>query len=431
MSKLFEEFIPVDQSHWKKLTEKELKGADINGLPLWKESDGFSANPAYFRSETEKLTMYGQTIRPLRFNQENNDWFICTEVVVNDIAEANEEIMRKLQLGVAAITIDLNGKDYARDEIEDLLDGVIIEAVAISFRNASNPLRFQTDYFEYITSSDVEVSNVKGGFWMADLNADLALALINDNEAFAFGAVGLDGTQFAEQGANIPQQLGAILAWGNEILNGLRIQGLSFEQVSNNIGFSLAIGPSFLPEIAKFRLMRFLWARVMQQHGASSKRWLTWVHAKAGKRHLSKLDTPVNLLRENAQAMSAVMGGVDSLTLMPFRNDEPELAERMAINTQHVMREEASLYNVIDPAAGSYYIEHLTDIIGRNAWEFFKLIEENGGYSACKGMGFLKEEFGKTDQAYQEEIEKLERVLVGTNKFPSPFEQSKDIEEPA
>ena len=188
----------------------------------------------------------------------------------------------------------------------------------------------------------------------------------------------------------------------------------------------MAIGSSFLPEIAKFRLMRFLWARVMQQHGASTKRWNTWVHAQTGERHLSSTDTPVNLLRENAMAMSAVFGSVDSLTVNPFRLDEPELADRMAINTQHLMKEEARLHQVIDPAAGSYYVEHLTDIIGKKAWDFFVEIEEKGGYSVCSTNGFLEGEFAVSEQAYYDEVESLARVLVGTNKFPSPFEASND-----
>jgi methylmalonyl-CoA mutase len=138
------------------------------------------------------------------------------------------------------------------------------------------------------------------------------------------------------------------------------------------------------------------------------------------------LDTPVNLLRENAQAMSAVFGGVDSLTINPFRQDEPELADRMAINTQHLMKEEARLDRVIDPAAGSYYIEHLTDILGKKAWNFFLEIEERGGYSVCAAEGFLEDEFAKSDEAYYKEVEELQRVLIGTNKFPSPFEKSND-----
>ena len=426
MPQLFEEFKATKLTDWKKLTEKELKGTDIDELKLWLESDGFQAKPAYFRSETEKLPMYGQTIRPLRFDSQNNDWLICTDVRVEDIEEANSEILHKLSMGASALTIDLNGHDFARDDFDALFDGVLVDAIAVSFTNAYNTLRFQADYFAWTEKNDFGAENLMGGFWFENMNADLATAIINDNDRHAFGAIGLDCTQFYMKGANISQQLGATLAWGNELLNGLRKNGISFEQVSDNIGFSLAIGSSFLPEVAKFRLMRFLWARIMQQHGASTKRWKTWVHAQTGERHLSSMDTPVNLLRENAQAMSAVFGGVDSLTVNPFRQDEPELADRMAINTQHLMKDEARLNQVIDPAAGSYYVEHLTDILGKKAWDFFLEIEERGGYSVCSSDGFLEDEFARSDQAYYDEVESLERVLVGTNKFPSPFEESND-----
>lgn len=426
MPKLFEEFKVPSLDEWKKLTEKELKGKDINDLPLWLASDGFEAKPAYFREETEKLPMYGHSIRPLRFDQQNNDWLICTDIRVENVEEANAELLHKLSLGAQAVTIDLNGHDFARDDFNGLFDGVVVDAIAVSFTNAYNTLRFQADYFAWTEKNDFGAENLMGGFWFADMNADLATAIIAENNRHAFGAVGLDCSQFYMKGANISQQLGATLAWGNELLNGLRKNGVSFEQVSDNIGFSLAVGTSFLPELVKFRLMRFLWARVMQQHGASSKRWKTWIHAQTGERHLSSLDTPVNLLRENAMAMSAVLGGVDSLTVNPFRQDEPELADRMAINTQHLMKEEARLNQVIDPAAGSYYVEHLTDIIGKKAWDFFLEIEERGGYSVCASDGFLEDAFAASDQAYYDEVESLARVLVGTNKFPSPFEESND-----
>lgn len=426
MSKLFQYFENPTAEAWKELTEKELKGKDIFNLNLWLESDGFSAKPLYTRAETEKLPMYGQTIRPLRFDQQNNDWLIATDVRVEDMDDANTEILHKLSLGASAITIDLNGHDFGRADFDTLFDGVIVDAIAISFTNPYNALRFQADYFEWTEKNGFGAENLMGGFWFEDVNADLAAALINDNTRHAFGAVGLDCQHFYTKGANISQQLGAALAWGNELINGLRAKGVSFEQISDNIGFSLGIGSSFLPEVAKFRLIRFLWARVLQQHGAATKRWKTWVHAQTGERHLSSLDTPVNLLRENAMAMSAVFGGVDALTVNPFRQDEPELADRMAINTQHLMREEARLNQVVDPAAGSYYVEHLTDLIGNKAWDLFLKIEEQGGYSSCVASGFLEEEFAKTDQAYYQEVEELARVLVGTNKFPSPFPKSND-----
>lgn len=426
MSQLFEEFKKPKLADWKKLTEKELKGTDIDQLDLWLKSDGFQAKPAYFREETQKLPMYGHTIRPLRFDGQNNDWLICSDVRVEDMQDANSEILHKLSMGASALTIDLNGHDFARDDFDVLFDGVVVDAIAVSFANAYNALRFQSDYFAWTEKNDFGAENLMGGFWFENLNADLATAIIAENDRHAFGAIGLDCQQFYTKGANISQQLGTTLAWGNELVNGLRKNGISFEQVSDNIGFSLAIGNSFLPEIAKFRLMRFLWARVMQQHGASSKRWKTWIHAQTGERHLSSMDTPVNLLRENAMAMSAVMGGIDSLTVNPFRQDEPELADRMAINTQHLMKEEARLHQVIDPSAGSYYVEHLTDILGKKAWDFFLQVEERGGYSVCAADGFLEDEFAKSDQAYYDEVERLERILVGTNKFPSPFEESND-----
>ncbi len=420
---LFNDFKAPNEGDWRQLFTKELKGTDPDTLSQQLRSDGFEARPAYFRSEAEQLPMAGQTILPLRFNQHDNGWLICAEVQAKNPKQANKDILHMLSLGASAISIDLCGRDYARDEFDILMKDVVVEAVSISFRNAFNALRFQADYFDWAQRTGIEASQLLGGMWFDTLNGDLAAALLRDPRFHGLGTIGLDCVQFHEAGANIPQQLGAALAWGNLLVNRLRDRSVSFEQIADNIGFSLGVGSSFLPEIAKFRLIRFLWARVMQQHGASSKRWRTWVHARTSQRSLSTIDTPVNLLRNNAQAMSAVLGGADSLTVLPFQSDDAELAERMAVNTQHLMRDEAGLHRVIDPAAGSYYVEHLTDIFGRHAWEFFKQIEELGGYHVASTTGFLAEEFAKTDAAYKAEVEKLERVLVGVNKYPSSFEK--------
>jgi len=420
---LFNDFNIPHEGDWKQLFTKEMKGADPDSLGQWHASDGIEARPAYFRAETHELPMMGQTILPLRLGQYDNGWLICAEVQAKNPKTANKDILRLLSLGASAITIDLCGRDYARDELDMLFKDVVLGAVSVSFRNAFNALRFQADYLDWAQRSEVEPTQLRGGMWFEALNGDLAAALLRDTRFRGFGTIGLDCVRFHEAGASIPQQLGAALAWGNLLVSRLRDRSVSFEQIADNIGFSLGVGQSFLPEVAKFRLMRFLWARVMQQHGASAKRWKMWLHARTSQRTLSSKDTPVNLLRNNAQAMSAVLGSVDSLTVLPFQLDDASLAERMAINTQHLMREEAGLHRVIDPAAGSYYVEHLTDIIGRHAWDFFKSIEEKGGYHIAATTGFLAEEFAKTDASYKAEVEKLERIRVGENKYPSPFEK--------
>lgn len=413
---------------------KELGGRSFEDLGLWSEADGFSVQPAPLADDMAQLPLYGRTVADLRFNNHNNNWHSHFEIVVSDVAEANRKALYALQCGADGLTFDLGNVHRTDDEIAHLLFGIQLEILSIGFKNVRNPRRKQEAFFKLCAQRNIAKSAIMGGIWLSAPTTtaevepfvnQLMPLVLNADGCERFGSLGADCTEFHMLGGNIPQQIGLSLAVGHEMMLHLRQNGVKWETLSHHFGFMFMVGPSFIPEIARTRLMRFLWARLLQEYGCSEKHSRTYLHGVTSLLHRSEKDVPNNLLRANAQAMSAVMGGVDALTVHPFRTDkDPTLAQRMAINTQHLMRDEARLHEAIDPMAGAFYLEATTDALATAAWDIFKTIEAQGGYFKALEKGTVRTMLEQSAKAYQNEVDSQKRVVVGVNKFPTPFKES-------
>lgn len=418
---------------WKNLLRKELGGKALDDLELWTEVDGFSVHPAPMTDEVAHLPLYGRTVAELRFNDRDNNWHSHSEIAVSDVSEANRQALYALQCGADGLTFDLGNNLLSDDELTQLFSGIQLDILSIGFKNVRNPRRKQEAFFKLCASRGMEKSAIMGGIW---LNAptttvevepfvnQLMPLVLNADGCECFGSIGADCSAFHMLGGNIPQQIGLSLALGHEVMLHLRQNGVKWETISQHFGFMFMLGPSFVPEIARTRLMRFLWARLVQEYGCSEKHSRTYLHGVTSLLHRAEKDTPNNLLRANAQAMSAVIGGVDALTVHPFRTDRDQpLAHRMAINTQHLMRDEARLHEAIDPMAGAYYLEAATDALASAAWDIFKQIEAQGGYFKALECGSIRKMLAHTASLRQAEVDSLKRVVVGVNKYPSPFDK--------
>ena len=173
-------------------------------------------------------------------------------------------------------------------------------------------------------------------------------------------------------GAYIYQELGYALSWGAELIDKLTEAGYSIEELTSRIKFVFGVGSNYFMELAKFRAARWLWAEIIGAYGDQYKGDAAKIHMHAVTSTWNKTiyDAHVNLLRTQTEAMSATLGGVDSLTVQPFDvtyQESDNFSERIARNQQLLLKEESHFDKVIDPAAGSYYIEHLTNALAEQA----------------------------------------------------------------
>jgi methylmalonyl-CoA mutase len=228
-----------------------------------------------------------------------------------------------------------------------------------------------------------------------------------------------------EAGAHAVQELGYALAAGVERLARLT-EKQPVEAAVPQIQFVFAVGPSYFVEIAKLRAARLLWAQVVTAFGGKGEAALRMrLDVRTPRRNKSVLDRYTNLLRVTTEALSAVIGGCDRLTVEPFGFD-PHLAE----NVQRILQEESHLDAVGDPAGGSYYLEALTDVLAREGWKLLQETERAGGYSKALASGTIEKALAETRTAREKALSSRRRALVGVNNYPNTTEKAPEVAAP-
>jgi methylmalonyl-CoA mutase len=229
-----------------------------------------------------------------------------------------------------------------------------------------------------------------------------------------------------EAGAHCVQQLGYAIAAGVERLAALAATK-PLADAAREIEFVFAVGPSYFLEIAKLRAARLLWAQAVSAFGSKDDSACSMrLHVRTARRSKSIYDRTTNLLRATTEALSAVIGGCDRLTVEPFGFD----AHRAA-NIQRILMEEAHMDAVADPAGGSYYIEALTDSIAREAWKLFQEVEAEGGYAKALESGSIGKLLAGTRAARDQALSSRRRSLVGVNNYPDLTEKTPGADSPA
>ena len=229
-------------------------------------------------------------------------------------------------------------------------------------------------------------------------------------------------------GAYIVQELGYALAWGNEYLQQLVDAGVDADLAAQSIKFNMGVSENYFMEIAKFRAARLLWAQIVKQYEPKGDEACKMcVNATTSKYNQTLFDSYVNLLRSQTEAMSAALGGIHSMVVTPF--DAPyeqatDFSERIARNQQLLIKEESHFDRIVDPSAGSYYIEHLTDALATEAWKIFLKVEEEGGFLAAVKAGTVQDDINATNVKRHGDAAKRKEFLLGTNQFPNFTEKS-------
>ena len=234
-----------------------------------------------------------------------------------------------------------------------------------------------------------------------------------------------------EAGANLVQELAYTLADGREYVRAAMAAGMDVDKFAGRLSFFFAIGMNFFMEIAKLRAARTLWHRVMTEFGARDERSkMLRTHCQTSGVSLQEQDPYNNVIRTAYEAMSAVLGGTQSLHTNAL--DEAialptEFAARIARNTQLILQEETGVTKVVDPLAGSYYIESLTGALIDQAWALMQEVEEMGGMTKAVASGMPKLRIEESAARRQAAIDRGEDVIVGVNKYRKQVEDPIDI----
>ena len=234
--------------------------------------------------------------------------------------------------------------------------------------------------------------------------------------------ISISGYHIREAGATAVQELAFTLANGIAYVEAAINRGLDLDRFASRLSFFFASHNNFFEEIAKFRAARRLWAKIMRERfGAKNpSAWCLRFHTQTSGCTLTAQQPLNNIVRVTLQALAAVLGGTQSLHTNSF--DEAlalpsELAARVALRTQQIIAYESGVADTIDPLAGSYYVEWLTDHIEEEAMKYIERIDQLGGAVAAIEKGYIQREIVESAYRYQREIERKERVIVGVNEF--------------
>ena len=256
------------------------------------------------------------------------------------------------------------------------------------------------------------------------------IAYTSDNMP-KFNSISISGYHMQEAGANLVQELAYTLADGREYVRAAMAAGMDVDKFAGRLSFFFAIGMNFFMEIAKLRAARTLWHRVMTEFGAQDERSkMLRTHCQTSGVSLQEQDPYNNVIRTAYEAMSAVLGGTQSLHTNAL--DEAialptEFSARIARNTQLILQEETGVTKVVDPLAGSYYIESLTGELIEQAWALMQEVEEMGGMTKAVATGMPKLRIEESAAKRQAMIDRGEDVIVGVNKYRKESEDPIDI----
>ncbi len=250
------------------------------------------------------------------------------------------------------------------------------------------------------------------------------------NEMPRFNSISISGYHMQEAGATLVQELAYTLADGREYVRAAIAKGMDVDKFAGRLSFFFAIGMNFFMEAAKLRAARLLWAKIMQEFGASERSQMLRTHCQTSGVSLQEQDPYNNVVRTAFEAMSAALGGTQSLHTNSF--DEAialptEFSARIARNTQLILQHETGVTKVVDPLAGSYYVESLTQQLADEAWKLIDEVESLGGMTKAVEDGLPKRRIEEAATRKQASIDKGDTVIVGVNKYRLETEDDIDI----
>lgn len=446
--KLFEEFPPVSSQEWKDKIITDLKGADFEKKLVWRTIEGFNVQPYYRAEDLENLKHLKYVPGEFPYVRGNkvksNTWFIRQNIDASNTEEANKKALDVLMKGVDSLGFDVTCKEeFSNKDFETLLKDISIADIELNIVGATAAHPFMDFLKAKVEAENIDKKELKGsvGFDpMAHLTLngnfckaqsevfDTAKELIEKAKDLPkFRTIGVNGEMFCNAGATIVQELAFALAMGNQYLNLLTEKGLDVDTVAENIKFNFGVSSNYFMEIAKFRAARMLWAKIVEAYEPKNLEVAKMnIHATTSKFNQTIYDPYVNMLRGTTESMSATIAGVDSLTVTPYNvafEKTNEFADRIARNTQIILKEESYFDKITDPAGGSYYIENLTYSIAEHAWKLFREIEAKNGYVEAFKAGFIQEQVTESANKRTLHIATRREVLLGTNQYPNAQER--------
>jgi methylmalonyl-CoA mutase len=440
-------FPPLTKSDWLAKVEADLKGAGLDGLRSMLPG-GLCVEPLYTAEDVEGRSEPGLPgVYPfLRGASPLGGWVIRQEYDDPRPSVCRELIRQDLDRGVEALWVRLGPRHGCRvltiDELDELLDSVDLATTSIWVDGGSDALAVASGLLALAVRRSVPHTALRGGLGFdpvgllaaeggvqGGLRARFAelrdLAFWCSLHAPGLLAANVSSHPYDGGGASTVQELTYTIATGLEYLRQLTDGGMSVDAAAGQIGFSYSVSSDFFAQVAKLRAARWLWAKVVVTAGGKPAAAAMQLHCRTSRFTKTQRDPWVNMLRVTAETSAAVLGGAQSVATLPFDcalGPPNELAQRVARNTQIVLREESHLGEVADPAGGSWFVERLTNDLASAAWTELRSIEAGGGIVAALGSGKVVDAISEVADARERQLAMRKTPIVGVSEFPNLHE---------
>ena len=470
-----EEHMKKSLSDWKDLASKELKDRSVDDLN-WETLEGLTVKPIYTSEDLKNLRHLDSlpgfepfTRGPKATMYGGRAWTIRQYAGFSTAEESNAFYRKNLAAGQQGVSVafdlathrgydsdhprvegDVGKAGVAIDSVEDmkiLFDRIPLDKVSVSMTMNGAVIPTMACYIVAGEEQGVEQKQLSGTIqndilkefmvrntyvYPPEPSMRIVADIIEYTSAHMpkFNSISISGYHMQEAGANLVQELAYTLADGKEYVRTAIERGMDVDKFAGRLSFFFAIGMNFFMEAAKLRAARLLWHRIMEEFGAKdAKSKMLRTHCQTSGVSLQEQDPYNNVIRTAYEALSAVLGGTQSLHTNAL--DEAialptEFSARIARNTQLILQEETGISNVIDPLAGSYYVESLTAELADAAWDIIKDIDKMGGMTKAVASGMPKLRIEESAAKRQAKLDKGEEVIVGVNKYR--LETQDDIE---
>ncbi|GGW36062.1 methylmalonyl-CoA mutase [Gemmobacter lanyuensis] len=461
---------------WRKLAEKELKGKSPDSLN-WQTLEGITVKPLYTAEDTASLPHMGGApgigpfTRGVRATMyAGRPWTIRQYAGFSTAEESNAFYRKALAAGQQGVSVafdlathrgydsdhprvvgDVGKAGVAIDSVEDmkvLFDGIPLEKISVSMTMNGAVIPILANFIVTGEEQGVDRKLLSGTIQNDILKEfmvrntyiyppEASMRIIADiieytsAEMPKFNSISISGYHMQEAGANLVQELAYTLADGREYVRAALARGMDVDAFAGRLSFFFAIGMNFFMEAAKLRAARLLWHRIMSEFAPKKPESLMLrTHCQTSGVSLQEQDPYNNVIRTAYEAMAAALGGTQSLHTNAL--DEAialptEFSARIARNTQLILQEETGITRVVDPLAGSYYVESLTAELAEKAWALIEEVEAMGGMTKAVASGMPKLRIEESAARRQAMIDRGQEVIVGVNKYRKDKEEPIDI----
>ncbi len=464
------------RASWAARARKELKGRDPESLTR-DTLEGIAVKPVYDVGDLEGLSHlgampgeapYARGVRSTMYA--GRPWTIRQYAGFSTAEESNAFYRRALEGGQQGVSVafdvathrgydsdhprvegDVGKAGVAIDSVEDmkiLFDGIPLDKVSVSMTMTGAVIPILANFIVAGEEQGVPVEKLSGTIQNDILKEFMvrntyvyppepSMRIVADIIGYTadhmpkFNSVSISGYHMQEAGADLVQELAFTLADGREYVRAAIARGMDVDRFAGRLSFFFAIGMNFFMEAAKLRAARLLWHRIMEEFEPKDpKSLMLRTHCQTSGVSLQAQDPYNNVVRTAYEALSAVLGGTQSLHTNAL--DEAialptDFSARIARNTQLILQEETGITDVVDPLAGSYYVERLTHELAEKAWALIEEVEGLGGMTKAVASGMPKLRIEETAAKRQALIDRGEQVIVGVNKYRKEREDPIDI----